>query len=71
MEESLENLGFNENDKILVIGGSSKIDEGKEILIKYEKTHLTKLNGIFKEIDEDLSEMERNFLEGFFVLFKN
>nr|CAD2203097.1 unnamed protein product [Meloidogyne enterolobii] len=64
MEESLENLGFNENDKILVIGGSSKIDEGKEILIKYEKTHLTKLNGIFKEIDEDLSEMERNFLEG-------
>ncbi|CAK5056427.1 unnamed protein product [Meloidogyne enterolobii] len=64
MEESLENLGFNENDKILVIGGSSKIDEGKEILIKYEKTHLTKLNGIFKEIDEDLSEMERNFLKG-------
>ncbi|KAF7638777.1 hypothetical protein Mgra_00001857 [Meloidogyne graminicola] len=63
MEESLGNFGFNENDKILVIG-STKVYTGKEVLITYEKTHLTKLSELFKEIDEDLCEIERNFLQG-------
>ncbi|KAL7074583.1 hypothetical protein ACQ4LE_006254 [Meloidogyne hapla] len=63
MEEPLENLGFNENDKIMVIG-AVKADTGNEVLVEYEKNHLTKLNGLFKTIDEDLFEIERNFLQG-------
>jgi hypothetical protein len=65
MEESLENIGFNENDKIMVVG-AIKSDNGRELLIEFEKTHLAKLGGIFKTIDEDLFEIERNFLQGFF-----
>jgi hypothetical protein len=63
MEEPIENFNFKENDKIMVIGKST-VDPGFVALTAYEKNNLTKLNGLFGEIEKDLAELERNFLEG-------
>ena len=63
LDEPIENLKFKDKEKIMVIGTSKK-DSGFELLVAYEKNNLPKLSDLYKNIDEDLTELERNFLEG-------
>jgi len=67
-EEPLTKYQFKRTDKLMVIGGKSATiyqdDAGFKALLSYEKKHLAELNNQFKKNNEDLSELERNFLEG-------
>lgn len=63
LDEPIENLKFKDKEKIMVIGASNK-DSGFELLVAYEKNNLPKLSDLYKNIDQDLTELERNFLQG-------
>lgn len=63
LDEPIENLKFKDKEKIMVIGASKK-DSGFELLVAYEKNNLPKLSDLYKNIDQDLTELERNFLQG-------
>lgn len=45
-------------------------NKGFQSLLDYEKKHLIPLNDLFEENDKDLTELERNFLEGRFFFKK-
>ena len=63
MDKPLQDFKFKSTDKIMVMG-ATKRDPGLQLLLDYEKTQLTKLAGIFKTNEEDLTELEKNFLQG-------
>lgn len=71
MEEPLKNFDFKETDKIMVIGKPSKQDQGLALLLAYEKSYQTKLNESFKAIGDDITELEKNFLEGMSLFYKH
>ena len=48
----------------MVVGLPKKEDPGMIMLISYDKKHLIEFNKNFKQIGNDLLEMEKNFLEG-------
>ncbi|PAV89816.1 hypothetical protein WR25_20057 [Diploscapter pachys] len=66
-DKKLEDFGFKENDKCIVIGqkvkGALKDDPGFAMLVDYEKKFLTVLQKVLDEIDVDLTELEKNFLD--------
>jgi hypothetical protein len=70
-DESLELYRFKPNDKIMVMGQPKpgmkhEPNPGLDTLMNYEKKHLVPLNKTYEELDKDITELERNFLEGVF-----
>uniref|UniRef100_A0A914HG98 non-specific serine/threonine protein kinase n=1 Tax=Globodera rostochiensis TaxID=31243 RepID=A0A914HG98_GLORO len=64
MERPLSELNLKADDKILVMGIAPKQNPGIVLLSDYEKAHLVKLSELFKPNGDDVTELERNFLEG-------
>uniref|UniRef100_A0A914HE14 BAG domain-containing protein n=1 Tax=Globodera rostochiensis TaxID=31243 RepID=A0A914HE14_GLORO len=64
MERPLSELNLKADDKILVMGIAPKQNPGIVLLSDYEKVHLVKLIELFKTNGDDITELERNFLEG-------
>uniref|UniRef100_A0A183BVD8 non-specific serine/threonine protein kinase n=1 Tax=Globodera pallida TaxID=36090 RepID=A0A183BVD8_GLOPA len=64
MERPLSELNLKADDKILVMGIAPKQNPGIVLLSDYEKAHLVKLSELFKTNGDDITELERNFLEG-------
>ncbi|KAL3100346.1 hypothetical protein niasHT_029050 [Heterodera trifolii] len=65
MDRRLAELKLKDGDRIVVIGvvATPKPASGVGMLANYEKTQLAKLNDLYKTICDDITELERNFLE--------
>lgn len=69
-EELLANYGFKDSEKLIVMGVPKQTineDAGFALLTDYEKKHLNILNETFIKNVKELTELEQNFLEGFFL----
>ncbi|KAL3074970.1 hypothetical protein niasHS_014415 [Heterodera schachtii] len=66
MDRRLAELKLKDGDRIVAIGvvATPKPASGVEMLANYEKTHLAKLDELYKTIGDDITELERNFLQG-------
>ncbi|KAI1721876.1 BAG family molecular chaperone regulator 1 [Ditylenchus destructor] len=66
--EPLSKYSFKESDKLMVLNIAKKVGQeecpGFKALCDYEKKHLTEFNQTFTKNGADLSELQRNFLEG-------
>ncbi|CAD6184189.1 unnamed protein product [Caenorhabditis auriculariae] len=61
----LSDCGFKENEKIIVMGGRKvvKDDPGFSSLVAYENKHLGLLRKTLDDIEKDIGELEKNYLE--------
>ncbi|KAI1728675.1 BAG family molecular chaperone regulator 1 [Ditylenchus destructor] len=68
VNEPLSKYSFKESDKLMVLNIAKKVGQeecpGFKALCDYEKKHLTEFNQTFTKNGADLSELQRNFLEG-------
>ncbi|KJH52979.1 hypothetical protein DICVIV_00848 [Dictyocaulus viviparus] len=65
-QQSLLDMNFKENDKVIVMGraaASMKDDHGFSSLVSYEKTNLLELQKQHDKIESDLKAMELNYLD--------
>uniref|UniRef100_A0A158P8N5 BAG family molecular chaperone regulator 1 n=1 Tax=Angiostrongylus cantonensis TaxID=6313 RepID=A0A158P8N5_ANGCA len=60
--KSLFDMDFKDNDRVIVMGKASD-DLGFSSLVSYEKTNLSGLQKEHRDIESDLSALERNYLD--------
>jgi hypothetical protein len=70
--EALTKYKFKPLDKIMALGIPKTVDPGLTLLTSFEKNNLLKFSKTFNELKNDVTELEKNFLEGLtVVLLKN
>lgn len=62
--EMLTQYKFSSHDKLIAIGTLQKQDLGISTLISYEKKHLSQFSQQLERISKDVTELEKNFLNG-------
>uniref|UniRef100_A0A915DIW2 BAG family molecular chaperone regulator 1 n=1 Tax=Ditylenchus dipsaci TaxID=166011 RepID=A0A915DIW2_9BILA len=68
INQPLKQFNFKESDKLMVMNVPKQVlredSAGFKALLDYEKKHLLALNKLYDKNGEDMTQLERNFLEG-------